>query len=110
VPLSLREIAELADPEARTLAELDRIEWAVGRALNRQKHLHGVCVADPDAWGAGKLELIGHALIEQQAARRGNTKAGARAEALNSELRGVLRAYDELPLDEWLELRSRYVR
>ena len=109
MPLSLREISELSDPDARDSAELDRIEWLVGKAMNRQKHLHGVAVADPDSWGASKLELIGHGLIERKAARLGHTKS-TKLERLVSELRGVLRAYDELPLDEWLELRARYTR
>jgi hypothetical protein len=109
MPLSLREISELSDPDARDSAELDRIEWLVGKAMNRQKHLHGVAVADPDSWGASKLELIGHGLIERKAARHGHTR-NARLESLLSELRAVLRAYDDLPLEQWLELRARHIR
>lgn len=109
MPKSLLEISELADPDARLSAELERIEWLIAKASNRQKHLHGVAVADPDSWGASKLELIGHELIEKVAKRRAATSAG-RAEQRAQEAIGVLRAYDEMPLDDWLALRERYLR
>lgn len=109
MPKSLREISELVDPDERTSAELDRIEWIIARARDRQKHLHGVCVADPDGYTIIQAERLGHELINEQAKRRGNTKSG-RAEARIADLLAVLRAYDELPLSEWLELRTRHLR
>jgi hypothetical protein len=110
---TLVEISDLIDPDERLRAHLAHLDEAIENAKNRTRQVNGCTVNDPDASAVTKCLELAHRLTAEAAKRRGtdvsSSSRRAQAEEIR-ELRHVLAAYDELPLDQWLELRTRYLR
>ena len=111
--LSLVEISRLNDPDARLEHELEHLDELIHIAKHRQRKVRNKSYEDPDGHTVTKAMDLAAKLISDAAERRGTDIVTDRAKALMTqiaELRGVLRAYDDLPLEQWLEMRARYCR
>jgi hypothetical protein len=111
--LSLVEISRLTDPEARLEHELAHLDELMRIARTRRRKVRNTSYIDPDGHTVTKAMDLAAKLIAEAAERRGTDVVTDRSRAMQAkvdELRAVLRAYDDLPLEQWLELRARHTR
>jgi hypothetical protein len=112
MPSSLRfaEILAITDPEARIVAELDRLDAIVEACRTKSRWVSGKLVSDPDSAGMVKAEDLAYRLIAAESERRGVDRPGSadqtRAEAI-AELRATLAVWEDPTItdEQWAASR-----
>jgi len=111
--LSLVEISDINDPDVRLRHELEHLDELIRIARGRKRKTRLAEYSDPDGNTVTKALDQAHKLIADAAARRGTDVVSSQSQAQAQQiiqLKAVLLAYEQMPLEQWLEMRARYCR